>query len=52
MADKYEAFVHYGPYDEETIEAMYNVRFCGMPIFFYYLIKERLIHFAICVLVY
>ena len=25
MADKYEAFVHYGPYDKETIDAMYNV---------------------------
>lgn len=34
MADKYEAFVHYGPYDKDTIDAMYNVRFCGMPISF------------------
>ena len=31
---KYEAFVHYGPYDKETIDNMYNVRFCGMPISF------------------
>ena len=34
MADKYEVFVHYGPYDKDTIDAMYNVRFCGMPISF------------------
>lgn len=34
MADKYEAFVHYGPYDKDTINEMYNVRFCGMPISF------------------
>ena len=41
MADKYEAFVHYGPYDEETIEAMYNIRFCGMPVSFLLLDKRK-----------
>lgn len=34
MANKYELFVHYGPYDKETIEAMYSVRFAGMPLSF------------------
>ena len=41
MADKYEAFVHYGPFDKDTIDAMYNVRFCGMPISFLLLDKRK-----------
>lgn len=41
MADKYEVFVHYGPYDKETIDAMYDVRFCGMPISFLLLDKRK-----------
>ena len=41
MADKYEAFVHYGPFDKDTIDAMYNVRFCGMPISFLLLDKRN-----------
>lgn len=41
MADKYEAFVHYGPYDKETIDRMYDVRFCGMPISFLLLDRRK-----------
>ncbi len=41
MADKYEAFVHFGPYDKDTIDAMYNIRFCGMPISFLLLDRRK-----------
>lgn len=37
MANKYEIFVHYGPYDKETIEALYKVRIYGMPLSFFLL---------------
>ena len=32
MADKYEFLVDYAAYDKSTIDAMYNIRFCGMPV--------------------
>lgn len=34
MEDKFEFGVHYGIYDEETIEGMYKLRFSGRPLSF------------------
>lgn len=55
MADKYEIFVHYGPYDMDTINAMYDVRFCGMPISFLLLDRRKTntyCHFCASLLTY
>lgn len=55
MADKYELFVHYGPFDKDTIDRMYDVRFCGMPISFLLLDKRKTntyCHFCASLLTY
>lgn len=46
MADKYELLVDYGPYDKETIDAMYDIRFCGMPLSFLLLDRRKTITFC------
>lgn len=41
MADKYKVFVDYGPYDLDTVNTMYDVRFCGMPASFLLLDRRK-----------